>query len=151
MLEQSHMLYSFLLHWCGKTKTGRTWSTEMANEDKLSSQQFSQRWETTFTCHCASSEGCSNADGFLAPDSRFRTFSLLVFTMLPVVMLQDSAVHTLNWSPLRLISNQNFSARVVLSLVRSTEDNCPLLGLGEKSAAQIRYIFHIGRGSTSNT
>lgn len=119
MLEQSHMLYSFLLHWCGKTKTGRTWSTEMANEDKLSSQQFSQRWETTFTCHCASSEGCSNADGFLAPDSRFRTFSLLVFTMLPVVMLQDSAVHTLNWSPLRLISNQNFSARVA---------PCPLTG-----------------------
>lgn len=56
---------------------------------------------------------------FLAPDSRFRTFSLLVFTMLPVVMLQDSAVHTLNWSPLRLISNQNFSARVA---------PCPLTG-----------------------
>lgn len=56
---------------------------------------------------------------FLAPDGRFRTFSLLVFTMPPVVMLQDSAVHTLSWSPLRLISNQNFSARVA---------PCPLTG-----------------------
>lgn len=38
-----------------------------------------------------------------------------------------------------------------LSPVRSTEDNCPLLGLGEnKSAGQIRYIIHVGGGSILN-
>lgn len=38
-----------------------------------------------------------------------------------------------------------------LSLVRSTEANCPLLGLGgKKSAGQIRYSIHVGGGSVSN-
>lgn len=35
---------------------------------------------------------------FPAPDSRFRAFSLLVFMMMPMVVLPDSAVHALSWS-----------------------------------------------------
>lgn len=91
---------------------------------------------------------------FPAPDSRVRAFSLLVFTMLPVIVLQDSAVHAPSWSatlahlkPGSLCKKCSF----FLPLVKSTEDNCPLLGLGEKkSAGHIRDIIHEDGGSISN-
>lgn len=90
---------------------------------------------------------------FLAPDSRFRAFSLLVFLMLPIVMLQDSSVRALSrpdtlahLKPGFLCKKCSFSSH----WADHWRQLSPAKTRRKKSAGHIRYIIHVGAGSIWN-
>lgn len=94
-----------------KPQYKRHWSTEMANEDKLSSQQFSQRWETSFMFQHVYSKGCSNTDGFLLLAAGSGPFLFWFSWCFP--WLCSQTVLSMLWAgqALQLPSNQQLSAR----------------------------------------